>query len=483
LTETGDLDRERTRRQAVIPSGPLPPAQGEPAFVGRVTTAHPVVDHFLLVNPVTVLGTEGEGNAPARTVDTSVSVPVLAIGPGVPATGDDVDCHHVDYRWVVGHKGNVCPSHVCILVRNCDGTAAAGETVTFTGPGGFTGSAVTDGTGHACVDVTDPGTYVGTTHGQSVNVVVGATCTTYGGTVCLGPSGTLRLKFKYPCPIPAFGGAPFPGLDFTLTKTVGGDVVSGTTDGDGLWTGCIPTGIWTLHVAPPCPYEDFPFPVTVTVPPCAVTSLYTFVVHLDLDPGGYRCCDTVPIPRDGYAVTLPCGAPVTVDDGTVVCVDFVTDRGARLHAVACGDYATNQCILEHKTLTTAMEVSISPCGQTAKLSWFNLFGHSACDVNVPEDINAFLEWDGSCPMTGILPIEVIKDNPGYSSCSFTFAVTRVTISVTLTGTIVDGALSLSGTIPGTVFIPATFSGGLLVSPAGWADTPCPGTITVERSWC
>jgi hypothetical protein len=93
----------------------LPPryqSPGAATMVGQVVTASPAVGKFMLVNPVSVFGTEGEGNTGVTTANTGVTVPVYLVGPGVPKTGDMLVCRFVDYRWVAERKKVATPPPV-----------------------------------------------------------------------------------------------------------------------------------------------------------------------------------------------------------------------------------------------------------------------------------------------------------------------------------------------------------------------------------
>lgn len=95
-----DYENDRLRLRA---AGPLPPrfaSPGSAVMVGRVVTAAPAVGKFLLVHPVSVSGDEVEAAPGLTGADTTVTVPVYLVGPGVPATGDLLVCRFVDYRWV-----------------------------------------------------------------------------------------------------------------------------------------------------------------------------------------------------------------------------------------------------------------------------------------------------------------------------------------------------------------------------------------------
>lgn len=98
MDDRDDLDKLRYDR--TDPGLPDPRGVGGPVFVGRNTTASPVVGHFIAVNPVRILGPQVEGGLPVKSVDTSVKFPVYLLGPGLPAVGDDLICRHVRHRWV-----------------------------------------------------------------------------------------------------------------------------------------------------------------------------------------------------------------------------------------------------------------------------------------------------------------------------------------------------------------------------------------------
>lgn len=61
-----------------------------------------------------------------------------------------------DWRFTIGSRqGNPCYPTICGHINECDGGCPmVGVTVTITGPGGFSASGITDGTGQYCVQVT-----------------------------------------------------------------------------------------------------------------------------------------------------------------------------------------------------------------------------------------------------------------------------------------------------------------------------------------
>jgi len=95
-----DLELARILRDARDRSRPSPARSGSRAFMGRVTTTSPAVGKFMNVQPQSVLGAEVEGGAAIVTDLGSTPTPVYLLGPGVPATGDQVVARWSDWRWV-----------------------------------------------------------------------------------------------------------------------------------------------------------------------------------------------------------------------------------------------------------------------------------------------------------------------------------------------------------------------------------------------
>jgi hypothetical protein len=100
-----DLELARILRAARDRSAPPPTSTGSRAFMGRVTTTAPAVGKFMLVQPQSVLGTETEGGSATITDLGSTPTPVYLVGPGVPATGDQVIARWSDWRWVARKRG------------------------------------------------------------------------------------------------------------------------------------------------------------------------------------------------------------------------------------------------------------------------------------------------------------------------------------------------------------------------------------------
>jgi hypothetical protein len=86
----------------LVPGLSVPEIEGPTVLIGHVTTPRSsiTVGCFLMVNPVTVLGTEGEGAIPTFSIDTSTKIPVYLVGPAKAQQGDNLICRRVDYRFV-----------------------------------------------------------------------------------------------------------------------------------------------------------------------------------------------------------------------------------------------------------------------------------------------------------------------------------------------------------------------------------------------
>jgi hypothetical protein len=110
-----DLELARILRAARARSAPPPTSTGSRAFMGRVTTTTPAVGKFMNVIPQAVLGTEVEGGSATITDLGSTPSPVYLVGPGVPATGDQVIASWSDWRWVARKRGT--GGSVCYTIR------------------------------------------------------------------------------------------------------------------------------------------------------------------------------------------------------------------------------------------------------------------------------------------------------------------------------------------------------------------------------
>lgn len=85
--------------------------RGNMAFLGRVTGSPSGIDgRFVLVNPVSVGGTEAEGEPATLTPDTTREIPVVVTGQ-IPAVGDDLICLDVANRWVAIKLGASDPCY------------------------------------------------------------------------------------------------------------------------------------------------------------------------------------------------------------------------------------------------------------------------------------------------------------------------------------------------------------------------------------
>lgn len=104
-----DLERLRIAR-AEREIGEVPSIDAPTRFVGRVTSTSPnlVVGKFINVAPQVVTGSEAEGQAGTFTDagDGTRRIPVMLLGPGVPAGGDRILVRSSDHRWVSRRKSS-----------------------------------------------------------------------------------------------------------------------------------------------------------------------------------------------------------------------------------------------------------------------------------------------------------------------------------------------------------------------------------------
>jgi hypothetical protein len=158
-----DLELARILRAARDRSAPPPASTGSRAFMGRVTTTTPAVGKFMNVIPQAVIGTETEGGSATITDLGSTPTPVYLVGPGVPATGDQVIARWSDWRWVARKRGTGGSGPPTITIPGCSCTAIpATLSMTSTGPcdGVFNDCTIiwgTNPTGYTgCTGVTSP---------------------------------------------------------------------------------------------------------------------------------------------------------------------------------------------------------------------------------------------------------------------------------------------------------------------------------------
>lgn len=89
----------------------LSPA-GQPSFVGRVVAdaRQPTAPgYYYLVNPVAILGAEGEGATATLLADATKTALVCVIGTKAASAGDDLICRFVGNRWVAERFGATSP--------------------------------------------------------------------------------------------------------------------------------------------------------------------------------------------------------------------------------------------------------------------------------------------------------------------------------------------------------------------------------------
>jgi hypothetical protein len=118
ISQTG-AEHDTSRRQPS--ASPLQFA----AFVGRIaggSSAPTTPSKFYLVNPVSVLGIDGEGNLGSLSVNGGTAVLVYMLGPHAPSVGDDVICRLVSNRWVAERMSRSQPSTIPIPGCLCTAT-------------------------------------------------------------------------------------------------------------------------------------------------------------------------------------------------------------------------------------------------------------------------------------------------------------------------------------------------------------------------
>lgn len=110
--------------------------QGVPRYAGRVFSGGAIptsIPKVFVTHPLAFTATESEGSTPTLTPDTSRSVPVLVLGPGVPVAGDDLIARQVQGRWVAGMSASAPPVQcgtITYTIRGCFGNLLSGATVT-----------------------------------------------------------------------------------------------------------------------------------------------------------------------------------------------------------------------------------------------------------------------------------------------------------------------------------------------------------------
>ncbi len=91
-------------------------AQGMARYLGRVYSGGAIptaMPRVFLTHPLSVSVAESEGAAPTVTPDTSVSVPVVVVGPTAPVVGDDVLARLIDGVWIGQVAGPTRPYMTC----------------------------------------------------------------------------------------------------------------------------------------------------------------------------------------------------------------------------------------------------------------------------------------------------------------------------------------------------------------------------------
>lgn len=91
-------------------------------FVGKVVRSPIVgtgIGRYLAVNPVTILGSEIEGESGTLIEDTNTTIIVFDIGATIPSPGDRLVCRFIDHRWITRLDGRSQPSTAQLLGCNC----------------------------------------------------------------------------------------------------------------------------------------------------------------------------------------------------------------------------------------------------------------------------------------------------------------------------------------------------------------------------
>ena len=134
MTDNRDeTDRLRYRLDQLGRELATTPDTGSRAFIGKVATATAsiAVGKFLTVNPVTVTGAEVERGPATLTVDTTSTVLVDLVGPGLPATGDYLLCRWTDYRWAAERHQGCTITTVSGVTWDCLNHGINGQVITF----------------------------------------------------------------------------------------------------------------------------------------------------------------------------------------------------------------------------------------------------------------------------------------------------------------------------------------------------------------
>lgn len=228
---------------------------GVPRYLGRVYSGGALptaVPRVYLTRPLALAATESEGSAVTLTPDTTRSVPVLVLGPGVPAAGDDLIARQTQGRWVAGFGGTAQCGTITFTVRGCvDATFPTptnrllpGATVTVYDGNNNTfpvlGTGTTNGSGVYVQPI-----YAAKTYYREVSHVGFTTSTGTTAAACSGASNTnvgltLAATAGYCCNTAC--PAPFPSTLY-LTDELFGTIPLTCTAPD-IWIGCaLATGV------------------------------------------------------------------------------------------------------------------------------------------------------------------------------------------------------------------------------------------------
>lgn len=356
------LDRRQQADAESLARLPLASLDGQDWFVGKVVaggTVPTAVPRYYLVKPQAISGEEAEGTvlalADAFGADAP-KVPVVVLGPSAPVAGDRLVVKRAGARWVAEFGPSPSPPPppgdrvICATVKVClTGEPDSGETVTVTGPGGFSATCTTaTATGECCIVVPEDGTY-------TVSATVGGS-TASASVVIVGP-GVRRVTLCVGGGLAACFRVMRCGLEEQAGQVVeflqGGVVVAtGTSDAQGKVCVCLPARVDTTLRANSVPPR---FQATTLFVPRRVLPVMgcggpTGVIG-DFTGGlcgesGYQSCLFFLKPASGYGC-MPCfeverdwygGTPIS---DVLQTVDPVTGNAVALHRSGMGWVGTD----------------------------------------------------------------------------------------------------------------------------------------------
>lgn len=125
-----DLEIARLLREDRRQSQPDRAGPRHAPFLGRVLTSSAAAGKFMKVVPRALVGSEAEGSAASAT-DLGAVPTLVYLVSGSPASGDEVLCQFVDFRWVTRRRGGT-GRVVTFRVLGCDSTTLTGSSISAT---------------------------------------------------------------------------------------------------------------------------------------------------------------------------------------------------------------------------------------------------------------------------------------------------------------------------------------------------------------